>query len=186
VLEAKKMSSSSSSIIDQNLSLFIPHVFSSITEERIAKVFESNNIGIVKRVDFVNKVDKKGKSYNSVFVHFSTWFEDSVVANFQERVLNPDKEARIVYDDPWYWIVLKNNGSQRLSVTVVEETESLVSASYATMLEEKLAEANERIAELQDLATKLLDDANESSSWAQELQAENRDLLDALRDAPVY
>lgn len=172
--------------IDQNLSLFIPHVFSSITEERIAKVFESNNIGIVKRVDFVKKVHKKGKLYNSVFVHFETWFEDSVVANFQERVLNPDKEARIVYDDPWYWIVLKNNGPQRLSVTVVKETESLVSDSYAKMLEEKLAQANERIMELQELAAKLLDDANESSKWAQELQAENRDLLDALKEAPVY
>ena len=168
------------------MSLFIPHVFASITEERIAKVFETTNIGIVERVDFVKKFDGKGKTYNSAFVHFSRWFQDSVVANFQERVLNPDKEARIVYDDPWYWSVLKNNGSQRLTVTVVEETETLVSADYAKMLEEKLAQANERIAELQDLATKLLNDANESSSWAQELQAENRDLLDALREAPVY
>jgi hypothetical protein len=40
--------------------------------------------------------------------------------------------------------------------------------------------------ELQELAAKLLDDANESSKWAQELQAENRDLLDALKEAPVY
>lgn len=178
--------SSSILSIDQNLSLFIPHVFASITEERIAKVFVSNNIGSVKRVDFVNNVDKKGKSYKSAFVHFDRWFQDSVVANFQERVLNPDKEARIVYDDPWYWIVLKNNGSQRLTVTVVEETETLVSADYAKMLEEKLAQANERIMELQELAAKLLDDANESSKWAQELQAENRDLLDALKEAPVY
>ena len=185
------------SSIDQKMSLFIPHVFASITEERIAKVFETNNIGIVERVDFVKKFDGKGKTYNSAFVHFSRWFQDSVVANFQERVLNPDKEARVVYDDPWYWIVLKNknnttgsplssSSSSRLSVTVIQETDSLVSADYAKMLEDKLAEANNRIMELQELAAKLLDDANESSKWAQELQAENRDLLDALKEAPVY
>jgi hypothetical protein len=30
-------------------------------------------------------------------------------------VLNPAKEARIVYDDPWYWIVLENKAKKHVS-----------------------------------------------------------------------
>jgi hypothetical protein len=29
-------------------------------------------------------------------------------------VLNPNKEARVMYDDPWYWIVLENKGKKRV------------------------------------------------------------------------
>lgn len=139
---------STMSSIMQNLSLFIPYVFANITQERIARVFENNHLGIVDHVDFVRKTDKNGKSYHAVYVHFSRWFNSSVVENFQERVLSPDKEARVVYDDPWFWIVLQNTGA-KVEGPKAEETE-FVSSDYAAILEKKLAETEKRLADLEE------------------------------------
>jgi hypothetical protein len=101
------------SSVDQSLSLFIPRVFPNITQERIAEIFYVLGLGDVKRVDRVLKQDANGNEYYSVYVHFEQWYESSTAANFQERVTNPEKEARIVYDDPWWWIVLENKGAKR-------------------------------------------------------------------------
>jgi len=95
-----------------NISLFIPRVFASITEERIAKVFDDNSIGKVSRVDFISKLDSDYKPYHSVYIHFETWYNNQTALNFYNRVVDPNIQARIVYDDPWYWIVLKNNGKK--------------------------------------------------------------------------
>ena len=99
--------------VDQSLSLFIPRVFPNITQERVADIFYRLGLGDVRRVDRVSKSDANGNEYYSIYVHFNHWNETLAVANFQERVLNPDKEARIVYGDPWYWIVLENKGQKR-------------------------------------------------------------------------
>ena len=99
--------------VDQLLSLFIPRVFPNITQERVADIFYRLGLGDVRRVDRISKSDANGNEYYSIYVHFNHWNETLAVANFQERVLNPDKEARIVYGDPWYWIVLENKGQKR-------------------------------------------------------------------------
>ena len=152
-----KQSKMSSIIRNNNLSLFIPHVFENIDEERIRKIFKYNDYGEVGHVDFVNKIDQRGVTYNSAYVHFKTWFNNKHTANFQEKVIDTDKEARIVYDDPWYWIVLENKASKHvpgsrkptldLRETVTqddkkekeeEHSEDLVDSSYAFMLEHQI------------------------------------------------
>lgn len=101
------------SSISQTLSLFIPRVFANITEDRIANVFESLGFGQVRRVDRVAKEGRDGKAFYSVYIHFDYWNNSVTVANFQERVRNPRKEARVVYDEPWYWIVLENTAAPK-------------------------------------------------------------------------
>lgn len=90
-----------------NISLYIPHVFSNFSKKMVAETFENLRIGNVKRVDFVHKRSSNG-DYNAAYIHFNYWCDNVAACNFQERVLNPNKEARIVYDEPWYWIVLEN------------------------------------------------------------------------------
>jgi hypothetical protein len=126
------------SSIDQSLSLFIPRVFPNITQERIMSICYVLGLGDVKRVDRVLKQDANGNEYYSVYIHFERWYETNAVANFQERVTNPDKEARIVYDDPWYWIVLANKGTkrvpgQRKPTLVLEEPAKSVSFAEVPM-----------------------------------------------------
>lgn len=96
----------------ENISLYIPHVFKNITSDRIVQIFESLRIGKVNYIDLVSKVGKNGYYY-SVYVHFDYWYDNVAARNFQKRVLDPKKEARLVYDDPWYWIVLENTDTQR-------------------------------------------------------------------------
>uniref|UniRef100_A0A6C0ASJ9 Uncharacterized protein n=1 Tax=viral metagenome TaxID=1070528 RepID=A0A6C0ASJ9_9ZZZZ len=95
-----------------NMSLYIPHVFSNFTEDYIAAVFEELEIGCVDHVDLVSKLDHSGKPYNSAYIHFQYWYSGPIAENFQARVQDPSKEARIVHDDPWYWIILENTATK--------------------------------------------------------------------------
>ena len=97
-----------------NVNLYIPHVFANISKEEVTNVFESLRIGKVSNIDFVNKMADQSQ-YNAVYIHFEYWYDNTSARNFQERVLNPAKEARIVYDDPWYWIVLENKAKKHVS-----------------------------------------------------------------------
>ena len=98
----------------KNISLYIPRVFANYIAVDVANVFESLNIGKVKAVDLVYKMGIDGKPYNAAYIHFYYWYDNAVAVNFQERVLNPNQEARLVYDDPWYWVVLENNAKKFL------------------------------------------------------------------------
>lgn len=95
-----------------NISLYIPHVFANINRKRVADTFETLRIGNVKRVDIVSKRSSNGECYNTVYIHFNYWYDNIASRNFQERVIDPNMEARIVYDEPWYWIVLENKSDK--------------------------------------------------------------------------
>ena len=85
-------------------SLCIPRVFSNIDEKRIRHIFDELNLGIIERVDIVNKTTEKGEKFNRVFVHFRRWFSNSNADTARERLLN-GKEIKIIYDEPWFWKV---------------------------------------------------------------------------------
>lgn len=95
-------------MIDQGLSLFIPRVFTNISKDTIRRLFEDYEFGKVNQIDFVERIDGSGKKYHNVFIHFEYWCENIVVQHFQERVRDSNREARFVYNDPWYWTVLEN------------------------------------------------------------------------------
>jgi hypothetical protein len=92
----------------ENISLYIPHVFPNYTKEDVKNVFENQKIGKVSHVDFVSKMGQDGKPYNAAYIHFEFWCDTIANRNFQSRICDPTKEARVVYDEPWYWIVLEN------------------------------------------------------------------------------
>jgi hypothetical protein len=92
----------------KNISLYIPHVFANYSKEDVIAVFEDFKIGEVKNVDFVSKLGSDGKPFNAAYVHFNHWNNNSYARYFQEKVTNPNKEARLIYDTPWFWIVLEN------------------------------------------------------------------------------
>ena len=104
-----------------NISLYIPHVFANITKNKIVETFEKLRIGSINRIDFLNKKSKKS-NYNAVYIHFSEWYDNIASRNFQQRVLDPNMEARVVYDEPWFWIVLENKrhkaGDRKRSVNL--------------------------------------------------------------------
>lgn len=98
-------------ILVENLSLFIPRVFTNITKSRIRNIFQNFNIGEVDHIDLVNRMDKNGTVYNNAYIHFKYWVQDPQTMTLQQKILNPNEEARIVYDDPYYWVLLNNTGT---------------------------------------------------------------------------
>jgi len=102
--------------IDQSLSLVIPRVFPQwgVDEEKICQIFHEQCIGRVYKVSIVRMPDSRRRNYPiyKAYVYFSAWYENEIAYNFQQRTLNG--QARVVYDDPWHWVVFKNT-EKRLS-----------------------------------------------------------------------
>jgi hypothetical protein len=82
-------------------------VFINITKERIAKVFDSLDLGIVDKIDFVRKQGHKGP-YHAVYVHLKYWLSTDASREFRNRLINNEDGAKLVYEDPWFWVVLPN------------------------------------------------------------------------------
>jgi hypothetical protein len=90
-------------------SLYIPRVFLNITEEKIREVFERLELGEIERIDLVPRPYTSGTiSANMAFIYFKYWSQSVSAQNLASRIMDPHREARIVYDDPWYWILLPN------------------------------------------------------------------------------
>ena len=93
-------------------SLYIAHVFPNIHKKKIAQLFEKMFLANIKGVDFVTKIGKDGKPYNSAYVHIDSWFDNSAAKHFQEKI-RTKSEALLVYNEPWYWIVNENKSQEK-------------------------------------------------------------------------
>lgn len=86
----------------ENPSIVIPHVFDNIGEKRVFAIFRRLKIGYIDRIEFLNKTDKTGRKFNTVFVHFTHWFDNPTSNQLKHNLLN-NKPAKILYDQPWFW-----------------------------------------------------------------------------------
>jgi hypothetical protein len=98
-----------------NISLFVPHVYSNFTSAMVTEVFNGLHIGEVKSVDLIPKMGSDSKRYNAAYIHFTSWHDTKVAHDFQKRLLDPKQEVKVMYDHPWYWIVLENKGKKHMS-----------------------------------------------------------------------
>lgn len=99
-------------------SVFIPRMFSNIGESRIRRIFHEHNIGNVERVDLVSKTSGKGDTYNMAFVHFDSMYDTESSVNFRQDVENSDSKTKLVYDEPWFWLVLPFEQKEKKSIVV--------------------------------------------------------------------
>ena len=115
----------------QPLSIYIPRVFPNITKARIAAIFQNLDLGVVRQVDLVGRENANNEPYNMAFIHMRSWSDSVASQNFQERLLDQSREARIVYDDPWYWIVLENRNPKSDAQLVVEQRLEILEEAIA-------------------------------------------------------
>jgi hypothetical protein len=94
-------------------------VFINITKERIAEVFDKLDLGIVDKIDFVRKQGPNG-AYNAVYVHLKYWLSTDASRRFRDKLFNSGSKgasagagAKLVYEDPWFWVVLPNTSQER-------------------------------------------------------------------------
>lgn len=80
---------------------------------KIKDSFEKLDLGKIERIDSVIKISREGYNYRMAFIHFEYWNMNNIAAiNLREKIENPNKEAKLVYDDPWYWLLLPNKSIQ--------------------------------------------------------------------------
>jgi len=98
----------------KNISLFIPHIFANYRKEDVVKVFEDKQIGKVNHIDYIKKFNNN-TDYYAAYIHFDYWYENTDALKLHGDVLDAKKEARIMYEEPWYWIVLENKTPQKMN-----------------------------------------------------------------------
>ena len=93
------------------LSLYIPIIAESISEEYIKKMFKTYNIGIILRVDFVkNLVNNRREA----FVHFDEWYNSEESKKMKEDILNPNTKTRFIYNEAGkFWPLLINKNAHK-------------------------------------------------------------------------
>lgn len=108
-------------------SIYIPRVFANLSTEFVAETFENLNLGVVDRVETVPRPGDK--TTYMAFVYFASWNSgNKAAANLAKRINCPNpgaSQARIVYDDPWFWILLPNKSEKISSSKKASEDEFL-------------------------------------------------------------
>lgn len=102
-------------------SIFIPHVFFEVTIEQIKDVIEYQEcIGVVDKIDLVERTDAFDKLYNMAYIHMKSWNDTESAQNLLQAINNNEKTL-VYYDSKNkrnnkgpYWTILKNklNGSK--------------------------------------------------------------------------
>jgi hypothetical protein len=142
--------------VNQALSLMIPRVFPQwIDEQVIVDIFHQQHIGRVYKVSIIRMPDSKKRSYPiyQAFIYFSAWYDNEIAYNFQQRIYGPKAQARIVYDDPWYWVAFENT-KRRLS----NNDKRIMRLGYQAYVQEQAnVEQEQRIRRLEDLLQKFPD-----------------------------
>jgi len=88
------------------MSLFVPHVYTKITKEKIASIFL--RFGQIDRIDLVPKKTGNKPPHNTAYIRFSRWDDTMSNREFQQQLTSGAMKAHLTYDDKWYWIVLEN------------------------------------------------------------------------------
>ena len=95
----------------------IPRVFLQWTgEQAIIDIFHQQHIGRIYKVSIIRTPGTKKRGYPiyQAFLYFSAWYENEIAYHFQQRIFGHRGQARVVYDDPWFWVVFENT-KRRLS-----------------------------------------------------------------------
>ena len=109
--------------------LYIPRVHrNQMHEAYVKRVLECQQIAIVSRVDFV-EFEHPDANFCFAVVHIHFWIPGVISKHFRERIQS-QREARIVYSDPSYWVVLPYAQKQNVQKKTIRAEASL--ETYST------------------------------------------------------
>jgi hypothetical protein len=89
--------------------LYIPDFVHPADLDRIKETFEKLELAKVREVEFLEHTEceycVEPELYGAARIHIDYWYDNGSVAHMQDRIKNPIQEARLVYDDPHYWVL---------------------------------------------------------------------------------
>jgi hypothetical protein len=126
--------SSTTFTFNPTMSLYIARVYETTSKSFIIKVFEENiRFGKIRSVH-MQKIPGSKHNYTAI-IHFESWNETIVTTNFQTRIFKQGF-ARVVHNDPWYWIVMENNS--QIVYPVQDTTEATATAQEEEEIDPKI------------------------------------------------
>lgn len=94
-------------------SLYIPVVYTVISEQKIKDLFEEQEIAVIASVNLVSKTIQTNVKVNMAFIHVAYWKSGEKSETFQREIRSQPKGAKFVYNDPYYWMVLENKSASQ-------------------------------------------------------------------------
>lgn len=88
------------SLIIKEVAIKYAHLY----PEYIANVFWSQGIAKVSALTFISYL-KNFELYYVVYINIAEWCDTEVAYNFIQRLINPEREARLVYSEDNWWPV---------------------------------------------------------------------------------
>ena len=130
-------------------SVCIPRVFNNIQTSKIVSTFETLKLGEVAYIESVERQSKTSKPCKMVFVYFNKWYDNTAANNLRKKIEDPNSEAKLIYSDPWHWIILPNESNDKLKIE--NNITDLAIAKAKNELHVKIqSEMNNKIETLQD------------------------------------
>ena len=91
-------------------SVYIPRLLPSTTENDLVHNFHFYDLADILRIDWNHKYDQSGTMFKQAFLHL-IWRNNETADNLRNRIEEAETgdapAARLVYNDPYYWILLK-------------------------------------------------------------------------------
>jgi hypothetical protein len=153
-------------------SIYIPRIYGNIEPGLIAYTFEYLELGVVRNIETSKRPD--GSDSYMAFVYFSSWNMSNPAAyNLAKRIQDPTIQARIVYDDPWYWIILPNKSEKAKKTAIVSPPPAATALFDDTAAATAELNKDEEIEILklmvEDLQTRLLKNEKKQVEFQKEL-----------------
>jgi hypothetical protein len=164
-------------------------MFPNITEEYVVEVFRKLDIGEVRHVDFKFKKDRNGKLYKSAHIFMNCWFLCDTANDLQNKIKTAtfQKPARIVYNDPYNWVLLENKTTAPAATPLVRQTcnvdtypKPFVPPPYSAAQSQKVTEDCDFYEEFDDEAEN--QELTTANLTIDNLRMENEDLLRCISD----
>jgi hypothetical protein len=87
-----------------DIAICIPRVDVSISKQEIFEKIRSLRIGFIEKI--IEIPVKNDETSKRVIIKFKTWVENEI----SNRIINrfkENKDIKIIYNDPWYWVAYK-------------------------------------------------------------------------------
>jgi hypothetical protein len=166
------------------MSIYIPRISTSTTENEVISMFYKYRIGEVGRVDFtpINKKAGFGKDVDSIvksaFVHFSRYYNDQETLHLLKTLQN-DKSYRLQLDESnsnllnvKYWLLLK--AKTTIPYTMMNNHQIV---ENCRLLEKQVVEQEQRIQKLESLVNCLLERRNPYAEYDGEYQDDELQIM---------
>ena len=133
-------------------SVYIPRLLPSTTENDLVHNFHFYDLADILRIDWNHKYDQSGTMFKQAFLHL-IWRNNETADNLRNRIEDAETcdapAARLVYNDPYYWILLKAKKPVAPSIAEdsinMRENPQLLFDKMAFMVEQFASDDQERL-----------------------------------------